>query len=310
MPSTKRLFASGNPSAVRCVQSVGCHRVPGDRQLAEPMPARGAETASLPAGWLPSPASAAGRRTRPAARAGPTPHPCPQQVVDRLARHVAVDQRLQQPLRQLRRPPQHAGFAGQRRALQRAAASSSTQLASRPSSSLVPSTITPAAASWAAWSPPCRQHLRRRVLPQHTLAARTITGRRPASSKPPRSKRQRRAGRAAAPRPPGPDRSRGPAPARPDALGRSRASSSIAVTGLCAVAEVDHERIGRLAAAAAPAVAAIQLSIRRSRFGLVVPRVGIPSARARPAASRGCLVTGSILPDARFPATRTSPSRR
>ena len=41
------------------------------------------------------------------------------------------------------------------------------------------------------------------------------------------------------------------------------------------------------------ALPTIQRSTRRSRFGLVVPRVGSPSARARPAASRGCLAISS-----------------
>nr|BFF02401.1 hypothetical protein GCM10020241_40760 [Streptoalloteichus tenebrarius] len=40
-----------------------------------------------------------------------------------------------------------------------------------------------------------------------------------------------------------------------------------------------------------------QRSTRRSRFGFVVPRVGTPSARARPAASRGArfLLAGAVV---------------
>src|SRR3712207_8486525 len=63
-------------------------------------------------------------------------------------------------------------------------------------------------------------------------------------------------------------------------------------------------------------VATSQRSTRRSRLALVVPRVGSPRARARPAASRGLAFLGRLArrlwswpPDAPPPASLTGPER-
>jgi hypothetical protein len=54
-------------------------------------------------------------------------------------------------------------------------------------------------------------------------------------------------------------------------------------------------------------VPTIQRSTRRSRFGAVVPRVGNPSVRARPAASRGGFLTALDPRRRRHPAGRREP---
>ena len=71
---------------------------------------------------------------------------------------------------------------------------------------------------------------------------------------------------------------------RSAAHGRSRARHLDGRHRCRAVAEVDDQRRPRPSAAGAAALPTIQRSTRRSRFGAVVPRVGSPSARARPAA--------------------------
>ena len=116
-----------------------------------------------------------------------------------------------------------------------------------------------------------------------TLSARTTTGRRPASSKPPRREGQpRRVGGGLRRRPPGPGRSPARPPGRPADGGASRAAQLDRGDRGGAVAEVDHQRVGGGAQQVRRSAAAIQLSTRRSRFGLVVPRVIAPSGRVRP----------------------------
>ena len=124
-----------------------------------------------------------------------------------------------------------------------------------------------------------------------TLSARTSTGRRPASSKPPWAKLQpRRVGVRRRRRRPGPGRSPGRAPARPGA--RRRAARPAPPWSPGWRRSRGRRPAGRpRRAAGADWVPVIHRSTRRSRFGPVVPRVGRPSARARPAANRGALFT-------------------
>ncbi len=161
-------------------------------------------------------------------------------------------------------------------------ASSSTQDASRPSSSQVPSTSTPPGASAAGIVAQAGVDLALVVLPQHVERPHHRRAQ-PGQLEP--AARERQPGRVGGRRgggDPGRVDLRRRRPGRPAGPAASRARSSTAVTGVA-----PYPRSTTSGSAASPAAGrrrctAIQLSTRRSRLGLVVPRVTTPRGRSAP----------------------------
>ncbi len=157
------------------------------------------------------------------------------------------------------------------------ARSRQTQAASRPSSSQVPSTSDPARRQRAGHRRPGRRHPILVVLAQHVERPhhhRPQPGQLEAAAgeRQPRRVGGRRGGghpRRVDLQPDHPHVGPHPGQPRPQ-LDRGHRGG--------AVAEVDHQRIGGVPQRG-PAYAAIQLSTRRSRLGLVVPRVMSPCGR-------------------------------